>query len=309
MKPTRAIFFICLFICFFGISADAQVYVEPTVISERAYVRDGFDITLTLENKTQQNMRLYPLVGDVLEDEGVVFSGKEEENLLSSWIEVPRMRIDLKPEETLEIPLTIRVESDAEEGSYYSVIIFARGNTVEEASTNATRFNYPQVLVNIDVERNVVERLQPLNFYYEKENFFSSSVDFVFNLENIGNTEVAPKGSLVIYKSRQGTELGSLPINKKDYLIEPGKSKMFKENWEAGSSFGQHRAVLMVEYGDEIKRDIYDTIYFWIIPQWFLISTSVSVFLMILIILFIVKKRKRKDVPIYQNIITTLDLS
>ncbi len=309
MRFSKVFFFLFLAGCFFGFKADAQVYVTPNVISEKAYVRDGFDFTLTLKNSTQQNVRLYPLVADVLEEEGRVFLRKEEENLLSSWLEVSRQRINLKPEEKIELPLTIRVDSEAEEGSYYSVVVFARGNTEEEARANASRFNYPQVLVNVDVERNVVERLQPLTFYHEKENFFDSSVDFLFNLENIGNTEVAPKGSLVIYKSRQGRELDSLPVNKEDYSIDPGASKVFKENWEAGTSFGQHRAVLMIEYGDEIKRDIYDTVYFWIIPQWFLISVSAGLFLLLVIVLIIIKKRKKRDNPVYQNIITTLDLS
>ena len=304
-------FFIIIFLCFFVNKADAQVSVHPTVISEVAYVRDGFDFTITIKNETRQVIRLYPLVVDILEEDGRIFSKDqmEKESSLASWVEIERGRINLSPEEEMELTLSIRVDSKANPGNYYAALIFARGASLENAQTNAASFNYPEVLININVERDIVERLQLLNFYHEKESFFTSSVDFFFNLENIGNTDMVPKGSLVVYKSRQGRELEYLPINTEEFFIEPGKNETFEKNWQARGSFGQHKAVLMIEYGDETKRDIYDTVYFWIIPQWLLFAFGIGLFLLMIFIIIILKKRKKKDIIEYYNTSTTLDLS
>ena len=313
MKIKKILFFsVFIFFCFFINEGEAQIHVHPAVISETARVRDGFDFTVTLRNETQIRLRFYPLVIDISEEDGRVFSQKEDmekSSSLASWIEISRSRIELSPGEEIKIPLTLRVDSKAEPGSYHAAVIFAQGSTLDDAERNALRFNYPEILVSINVERNIVERLQLINFYHEKDSFFTSSIDFFLSMENIGNTGVKPKGLLVIYKSRQGKELESLIVNEEGIFIEPDSQEVFKKNWQSKGSFGHHKAVLMMEYGDETKRDVYDTIYFWVVPEWFLFVFGTAALFLIILVLFFIKKRRKKNNPVYYNVVTTLDLS
>ncbi len=290
--------------------ADAQIRLHPSVINETAKVRDGFDFTITVENETRSNIRVYPIVFDITPDEGRIFPQADPEtNSLGSWIEISRNRIELGPGDEEEIPMTLRVDSKARPGSHNAVVVFAQGNTLDLAERNALRFSYPEVLINITVEEDIVERLQLLGFYHEKESFWDSSVDFFLNIENIGNTELKPKGLLVIYKSKQGKELESLIINEDGRMISPGSQELFENEWRSKGSFGQHKAVLMMEYGDETKRDIYDTVYFWVVPEWFLAALGIGTFILILLIFLLFKKRRVIIHPEYQGSSAVLDLS
>ncbi len=311
MKKYYFLIFLALFLSFPG-KGEAEIVVYPSVISGEGSVRDGFDFTINVKNEGQRRTRLYPLVKDVSVEEGRILREKnplEQESFLSSWINIRRSRMDINPEEEEELQLTVRIDNDAEPGKYYAVVVFARGSTEDEARRNAVRFNYPETLINIDVKEDIVERMQLINFRSDKESFYDSAVDFSLMVENIGNRELKPYGSVIIYKSRHGKELDSLPINEKGLFVEAGKKETFEISWDAKGGFGQYKAVLIGEYGEEARRDIQDTIYFWIIPREFLIFSGVGLFLLIFFLFSFSRKKKNKKAPVYRSTVTTLDLS
>lgn len=128
-------------------------------------------------------------------------------------------------------------------------------------------------------------------------------------VENIGNKEVVPDGSIILYKSKQGRELDSLPINESKTAVEPGKQETFKIKWDAEDGLGEYRAVLMGEYGEETRRDIQDTLYFWIVPQYLILAFSGGLFLLTLILIYFLTKKEKQYIPVYRSVSTTLDLS
>jgi len=258
-------------------------------------------------------LRIFPLVADIHPEEGRgSFSketGAESYNLLSSWVEITRSRLEIRAGEEEELPLTIRIDNRADPGNYYAVIVFARGRTQDEAVRNATTFNYAQTLVNINVEEDIVERAQLINFKYEKESFFDTEVDFSLVIENIGNEEIKPTGSIIIYKNKQGRELDSLPINEEGVFIDPGAQEAFEIKWDAKDGLGEYKATLMGEYGEETRRDIQDTVYFWIVPQYFVLAFAGGLFLLTLFLIYFLTKKEKQYVPVYRSVSTTLDLS
>ena len=183
MKILQLLIFLSVFFLWlFPVNIKAQVSVEPTIISESGKNRDGFDFAIRVKNGGRSNLRIFPLVADIHPEEGRgSFSketGAESYNLLSSWVDISRSRLELRAGSEEELPLTIRIDNRAEPGSYYGVVVFARGRTQDEAMRNASTFNYAQTLININVEEDIVERAQLISFNYEKESFFDTEVEF-----------------------------------------------------------------------------------------------------------------------------------
>jgi len=318
MKKIRiSIFFLVFIFLLFPGEGEAQVSVQPIVISEEGKVRDSFDFTVTIRNEGQANVRLFPLVRDIFEeeeedddsDDSPPEDSSDKVSFLSSWVEIKRNRINLGPEEEKELSLTIRIDNDVKPGNYYAALIFARGSTEDEARRNAARFNYPKTLININVEEDIIERMQLINFHSEKESFFDRLVNFSLTVENIGNRDLKPFGSVIIYKSRHGRELDSLAINKEGIFVDAGAKETFEIEWEAEGGFGQYKAVLIGEYGEEARRDIQDTIYFWIIPKELLVVAGGGFLLLLILIFSLFRKKEKKHIPVYRRTATTLDLS
>jgi len=314
MKILQIIITLFVFsLCCNPLKAEAQVAVTPTVISESGKNRDGFDFVINVKNSGQSNLRIFPLVADIDFKEGrgsfLKESGPESHNFLSSWVDISRSRLELRAGSEEELPLTIRIDNRAEPGSYYGVVVFARGRTQDEAMRNASTFNYAQTLININVEEDIVERAQLISFNYEKESFFDTEVEFFLTVENIGNKEVVPDGSIILYKSKQGRELDSLPINEEGVFIDPGAQEAFEIKWDAKDGLGEYKATLMGEYGEETRRDIQDTVYFWIVPQYFVLAFAGGLFLLTLFLIYFLTKKEKQYVPVYRSVSTTLDLS
>ena len=53
----------------------------------------------------------------------------------TSWIEISRARIDIKPGEQAEIPLVIKINQNALPGLYHAYVGFAPGTNLDEAES------------------------------------------------------------------------------------------------------------------------------------------------------------------------------
>lgn len=277
-----------LFSLFFSsfCSAGQEVIVDPAVISQKAKARDLLEFSVKLTNSTDSTRRFYILVNDVSDKEI-----PDKKTSLAKWIEVTRGRIEVLPGQEKEIDISVQVNMNAKPGKYYAVITFSQGSTRPDAEANALRFNQPELLLDIEVEEHIVERAQIRKFQTEKNLFFSFPVRFFSEIENIGNREIKPSGSIYIY-NRRGEEIDE--INLIETVIVPEAKESFVNTWQAGRGLGQYKAVLLAEYGETEKRILQDTVYFWVFP-WQLLLFFISLFLLLLFLLIWLISKKFKS--------------
>ena len=269
-------FSLAIFTLFFGFSfcsAENNVIVTPTIFDRKAEVRDLLEFSVKIENKGTSKVSLYPLVNDVLVEEGKQeefdFYTADEKTSLAKWTGISRGKIELFPGEEVEIPFTVQVYTGALPGKYHATITFSPGSSGIDARENALKFNQPQIMLNIEVIEHIVEKAQIKKFKAEKSFFLSFPVSFSLEVENIGNRDIKPEGFVYIY-NRNGEEVGFTPINQASAVVASGQSGLFNIDWLAEKGLGQYKAMVTVEYGDKTRKDFQDTVYFWILPWKFL---------------------------------------
>ena len=271
-----------LFLSPAGSSAEEnrEISISPSIIDERAEARDILEYAVKLKNNSQQKIELYPFVNDLTKNEGeqpfINPADLDKTVSLARWIEISRAVIELMPGEEKAVPVKININAAARPGKYFAAISFGRGSNRNLAAINKRELNQPEVLLNMEVKEHVIEKVENSIFEAEREVNFKSPVRFFLEVKNIGNKDILPKGSLLIY-DRQGHELETLAINSEQNLIRPQETKQFRITWPSGRNMGRFKARLELEYGDS-RKDINDVIFFWILP-WQLLVIFLALFL------------------------------
>lgn len=288
MKKISILFVIIFLATVFSFAlAQSEIVVSPTIIDQKAEARDLLEFSVKVTNNTSSKVNLYPIVNDISITE------LDKSTSLARWVQISRGVIELWPGQTKEIPFSINVNLYAKPGKYYAVIIFAQGSTRAEAEQKALKLNQPQVLLNIEVEEHIVEGAQIKKFQTEKKFFLNFPVKFLSEIENTGNQEIKPAGFIHIY-NRRGEEVGSIDINQTQAAIAPQAHNLFENIWQPEKEgLGQYKAVLAAEYGNGGKRDLQDTIYFWVIPWQLLIFFAGTLLALIILLSWLIFKKTK----------------
>ncbi len=260
----------------FAAAQTSELTVTPIVIDDKAKVRDILKKSVTITNSSNRKLNVYPVVNDVNVASGTetfisAQSGEDRADSLANWIEISRGVIDLSPGETREIPFVIRVNLNAIPNTYHADISFYEGSTLSEAQQ---RNPLAVVTVNTEVQADIKESMQLNKFI--TDNFFFSGDDVLFNyqLENIGNQSLVPKGEIRIY-DRKGREVASVPVNPDGQSFTPEQAAQLASAWSAAEGFGKFKAFLNIDYGNNQSGSLQDTVFFWIIPWQQLLAMAI----------------------------------
>ncbi len=251
-----------------GASGDTQFSVSPVVANEKAKPRDIIKKELLVTNNTDRRMDLYITVENVDPTKGAQdFAAPSQSDLstsLANWVEITRGVIELAPQESRKIPYLIHVNLTAKPGSYYARISFSTGPTRTVGDTSVVE-DGTALLLNVEVEDDAKERLQLGNFIADSSVVFGDSASFSYLLENTGNRDLEPRGSIRIFNSK-GEEVGSVPVNADGNTITPDNKEQLAAAWNAADRFGKYKAYLDLQYGDNQTASVQDTVYFWVFP-------------------------------------------
>ncbi len=242
------------------------VTVLPVVSNEKAKPRDIIKKELLITNHTAQHASVYIAVSNIDPMSGDQPIGSPLEADLSTsfanWVEITRGVIDLAAGESRKVPYLIHVNLNAKPAAYFARISFHQGQNRAKAEANDP---VAELILNLEVEDDANERLQLGGFATEGPVVVSDEVGFSYMLENVGNREVQPRGSIRIF-NRRGEEVGSVPLNADGEEITPESKRELAAFWTANGRFGKYKAFLDLEYGEEQLASVQDTVYFWIFP-------------------------------------------
>jgi hypothetical protein len=308
----KIIFFtLIVFGLFFWLPVGAQekggkVEVTPTIIDDKALASDILEYTLEIKNNTDRKVDLYAVVSDLTAEGGQKeFAGPGEVDKtisLARWIRISRGVIELMPGEKKELPLKIEVNLGAKPGLYHAVIAFGEGSNRPMAEGQARSGQAPQVLVNLEVGEQIVEKAQMKLFKTERPTYFQPPIKFIINLNNSGNRPIDPVGGVYIY-DRRGALVDEIKVTSGQFIVAPGQAKEFNLQWEPKDRMGKFKAKLELEYGEKDKRDLQDTVYFWFLPRGWLVVFAFGLFVfIILLVWFLFKKTHHHHHPPYQPV-------
>lgn len=247
--------------------SSSQLTVTPVVIDEKAKPRDIVKETISITNTTDHKLSLYPSVNNIERVDGeqpfapAQGSGDLSDSL-ANWIELSRGVIDLSPGEQRDVPFIIHVNFNAVPGSYHAQIAFTSGSTRQDAEAAGP---LATITVNVEVQDDVKEILQLDRFSTGKFFLAGDDVRFDYNLENIGNQELQPRGEIRVY-DRRGVEVASVDVNKEGKAVSPEQMAQLASVWDGATGFGQYKALLTVYYGRSQTASVQDTVFFWIVP-------------------------------------------
>jgi hypothetical protein len=126
----------------------------------------------------------------------------------------------------------------------------------------------------VELTADVKELLQVSSFSTDNVVFSGDDALFKFQLQNIGNQPLDPKGEIRIY-DRRGEEVASVNVNNEGKVVSPDKTNQLASVWGAVSGFGRYKAVLDVTYGSQQVASVQDATYFWVIPWKQLLIVSI----------------------------------
>lgn len=261
----------------FAQSATQELTATPAVIDESNAKAQGIlTESITIQNTSDQTLELYPSVNDVQDQSGEqpfapAQNAPEASASLSNWIELSRGVIELGPGQQQTVPFVIRIPTDAVAGSYHALISFANGDTRDDANARGA---LASVTVNVDLQADIVNLMQLNSFSTDNLVFSGDDVLFTYQLQNVGNQSLDPKGEISIY-DRKGEEVATIDINSEGKVISPDQVSQLASTWSAASGFGKYKAVINVDYGTSQVASVQDVTYFWIIPWQQVLGLSV----------------------------------
>lgn len=285
--------------------AFAESYtVSPLIIDHELKKRDITEETITLTNHDSRMVRLYPTVNEITVGEGGSIKSFLEPSMVTdrstsvtSWLEIPRGRIELKPGESKEITLTIRVNPEVAAGEYHAFVGFGEGSNRPEAEKQVMAGTAPGTVVRIGVDKVQNQFLRLEKFSVER--FIKKAGEGIatFMLQNPGADPVIPKGEIIFYDNG-GTEVGSVQLNDENTVVEPGMEVSFTQQVPADLAMGKYKAFLSVEYGDHQTASVHDTAFFYVLPLVHLVAIfGVILIIAILLALFVHRKLDLAGVP------------
>lgn len=273
---------------------DHGISISHHVIDEQVKARDILKYNIEIVNNSEHKVTIYAMVNDVSMTEGrqefISPTKLDRTTSVARWIKFKRGVIDLWPGEKEVVPLEIDVSYDAVPGKRYAAITFPDGPHRQGAESNMQSKSFPELMINLEVVEEIIERAQTQSFKTSRDIFLSFPVEFSVNIVNNGNRAIIPQGSIYIY-NRQGQEVMQLPVNENKEAIDVEHNKDFVIAWSEGKGFGKYKARLEVEYGQEDKRDIQDTIYFWILPLPMLLIFGGGLLIATILLVFIIFRK------------------
>jgi hypothetical protein len=191
--------------------------------------------------------------------------------------------------ETVKVPYTITIPTEAEAGGYFAAIFWGEQDPTVKAAGEVAIGGKLGVLILLRVSGDIVEEagISEFGISDDKKIQFGLPINFTYRFSNSGGDRVVPLGDISITNTF-GLETAVIPANRNEGSVLPNSARKFSVVWEnpTGTTtegflasakaqfsdfhFGLYRAKLAVVYG-ATNQSASVSFWFMIIP-WQLLS-------------------------------------
>lgn len=193
--------------------------------------------------------------------------------------------VTLKPGETKQVNLTIKVPNDVAPGAYFGAVRYAATPKEEGPEPDSQQVALTASvahLVFVNVPGNVTEQIKLESLKITNDG--NSSGIFVkapnkasLTVKNLGNGFSRPFGNVSIIDSSK-KEVFRYEVNKTDPkgIVLPNSTRIFDDGIKNIKKPGKYKAIASVAYGNGGEVVNYESS-FWYLPWWFLAIIAVVV--------------------------------
>ncbi len=314
-KSTHLVYILVIFACLPTFSEASNHSVSPLIIDLELEKRDIIHKEITVTNHSGKQLRVFPSVHTVaIDDDGAIEAFTEpsmvddKASSITSWIQVPRKRIEILAGESVTIPVTIKIHPEVKPGEYHAVIGLGDGSNSPQAVKKVRAGTAPGTVIRISIDKVQNQFLRLEKFAVERFVTENDEGTISYILHNPGDDPVVPAGEIIFYNN-SGGEIYSLPVNPDAMSIASGKTEKITDDVPDDFKIGKYKAFLSVEYGEHLTSSVHDTAFFYVLPLKQLILIFVIVLVVALLIALYVHRRydvedevevsESADVPMY----------
>jgi hypothetical protein len=272
LKKLTVLSIIVLIGLFPSLSLASEITIRPFLIDKTLTARETSTDTITIKNDYDYRKAvLYATVNEItLDNTGEIKEFispvmTDRTNTVTSWIEITRGRIEVMPDESIEVPITVRVHPFAEPGEYQVFIGLVEAPNRPAAEAIAMKGDADGVIVKITIADERKDSMRISSFIIDR--FITSDDHRSINIEveNNGDMASVPVGEVIFYDSR-GIEINSVIVNENNSVVAPGEKVTFTSRVPLESDLGRFKANVSLHYGDKQLASLADTTFFYMMP-------------------------------------------
>jgi phage pi2 protein 07 len=273
-------FLLSTFILPLGLQAQESqtLSVSPTLLNMSANPTQEWQSSVRVINTNSYELNVYVDVVNFAPQgesgQGMFISADtsdESKDTFAEWIEIENKQLTIAPEQTLQIPFTIKVPEDAPPGGHFVALLI--GTRPPQDESGVTKVETSQVitsLIFLRVAGDVNESGLIREFKTSSSILESPEADFILRFENNGNVHLQPQGEIKIF-NMWGQERGVVPVNQRTLFgnVLPQSIRAYNFSWKGEwsvSDIGRYTAVATLAYGDDERQFASLGTAFWIIP-------------------------------------------
>jgi len=175
---------------------------------------------------------------------------------LVDWVSVDKKTFNLKPNESRDVNLTIKVPSDASPGSRFAVVFFGTGAAGSGQLNVMARVG---ALVFLTVPGDFRQTGEISNFNSQKFTYKKEAIKFNFDFTNTGTVYFEPKGTLTI-TNIFGQKIAEVPVE--GYVVLPTGKRTISvfwpnDKWLYAFYYKAHLAINVTGKGDIAAADTF----------------------------------------------------
>jgi hypothetical protein len=218
---------------------------------------------------------------------------------LAEWFVINRDPIVIPREQSLEIPIAVRVPEGAAPGGHFAAILV--GTKPPTSESGQARVQTSQMVTSLFFARvagDIRELGLVRNFTTSESVLDTPEVNFELRFENKGNVHLQPQGEIKI-TNMWGQERGIIPINQSTQFgnVLPESIRKFNFAWKGEWSFsdiGRYTAEVTLAYGTEARQFATAITTFWVIPFKLLFGILLIISLFALATTWLVRRYVRR---------------
>jgi hypothetical protein len=278
---------------FFLFSSAKAVIISPTRQTIVVKPGEARTVKVLVENNEQKKIIFTPEVDSFSVDSktGAAIFGAGDEAV--EWVAAEPKELALASGEKGEFVFDIAVPVGQEAYSHYLALSAKESAGAGQIGVGSRAGS----LLFLHVAGTVHEELVRQKFVTDKKFYFNPPIVLSVELKNAGTIHVVPAGEIVL-KDKNGTAIGSFPLNNANRKVLPG------ESWQAKYSIqeevlqgysGKVEIESVINFGQSQKQIVIKN-NFWLIPSWLPMASGSA--LLVLIVIFLSLKifvLRRKD--------------
>lgn len=240
---------------------------------------------------------------------------------LASWVSLPEGSLTLNSGDRLEIPITIKIPSNADPGGHYAGVFFGTDPSLqpkEGGQVNIRSLIGTLLIVRVSGDVKEAAALEQFGMDGGKSTLSRLPATLFVRIKNEGNVHVRPEGTIVI-TNLFGKKSASLTLNDVNGAVLPKSVRRFDATWartqdpakvgnffsEIGAEWrnfglGTYTATATVTYGQG-HQTLTRTLKFTVIPWRLLLVEVLGIALIIFLLFFGIRQynaaiiRKARD--------------